>query len=196
MFDIFTSRIVKKSLNVVCAQCTYLYNNTAMCAQCTYSYNNTAVCAHFTYSTLQVYQRSNSQVRHIPPKMSDKFESQHSLRIFAESGVKHQKSINQSHPLTCWSWADNQIIFATCFKNKFESQHSLSPTIWSDIMVFLGRTWEWIFKDFFFTFLEVNMSNILWTMRICKHTFFPVCRMCGVWSLIHLECTVYYNIIM
>ena len=25
-----------------------------------------------TYSTLQVYQRSNSQVRHIPPKMSDK----------------------------------------------------------------------------------------------------------------------------
>jgi hypothetical protein len=31
------------------------------------------------YSTLQVYQRSNSQVRHIPPKMSDKFESQHSL---------------------------------------------------------------------------------------------------------------------
>ena len=31
------------------------------------------------YSTLQVYQRSYSQVRHIPPKMSDKFESQHSL---------------------------------------------------------------------------------------------------------------------
>ena len=31
------------------------------------------------YITLQVYQRSNSQVRHIPPKMSDKFESQHSL---------------------------------------------------------------------------------------------------------------------
>jgi hypothetical protein len=42
----------------------------------------------------------------------------------------------------------------------------------------LGRTWEWIFKDFFFTFLEVNMSNILWSMRICKRTFFPVCRMC------------------
>ena len=32
-----------------------------------------------SYSTLQVYQRSNSQVRHIPPKMSDKFGSQHSL---------------------------------------------------------------------------------------------------------------------
>ncbi len=31
------------------------------------------------YSTLQVYQRSYSQVRQIPPKMSDKFESQHSL---------------------------------------------------------------------------------------------------------------------
>ena len=30
------------------------------------------------YSTLQVYQWSYSQVRHIPPKMSDKFESQHS----------------------------------------------------------------------------------------------------------------------
>jgi hypothetical protein len=51
----------------------------------------------FTYSTLQVYQRSYSQVRHIPPKMSD----------------------------------------------KFESQHSLSPTIWSDILVLVehfGRT--------------------------------------------------------
>jgi hypothetical protein len=30
---------------------------------------------HSIYSTLQVYQRSYSQVRHIPPKMSDKFES-------------------------------------------------------------------------------------------------------------------------
>jgi hypothetical protein len=49
------------------------------------------------YSTLQVYQRSYSQVGHIPPKMSD----------------------------------------------KFESQHSPSPTIWSDIV-------EWIFKDFFY----------------------------------------------
>jgi hypothetical protein len=46
-----------------------------------------------TYSTLQVYQRSYSQVRHIPPKMSD----------------------------------------------KFESQHSLSPTIWLDILVLVGR---------------------------------------------------------
>ena len=62
-----------------------------------------------TYSTLQVYQRSYSQVRNIPPKMSD----------------------------------------------KFESQHSLSPTIWSDI-------WSDVrvdIKRFFFTFLEVNMPN-------------------------------------
>ena len=59
-----------------------------------------------------MYQRSNSQVRYIPPKMSD----------------------------------------------KFESQHSLSPTIWSDILV--GRVRVDI-KRFFFTFLEVNMSNIL-----------------------------------
>jgi hypothetical protein len=31
----------------------------------------------------------------------------------------------------------------------------------------------------FFTFLQVNTSNILWSMRICKRTFFPVCRMSG-----------------
>ena len=31
----------------------------------------------------------------------------------------------------------------------------------------------------FFTFLEVIMSNILLSMRICKRTFFPVCRMSG-----------------
>ena len=44
-------------------------------------------------------------------------------------------------------------------------------TFWSDVRVDIKR--------FFFTFLEVNMSNILWSMRICKRTFFPVCRMCG-----------------
>ena len=59
--------------------------------------------------------------------------------------------------------------------DKFESQHSLSPTIWSDIVV--GR--ESGYLKIFFTFLEVNMSNILWSMRICKRTFFPVCRMSG-----------------
>ena len=70
------------------------------------------VSHHFTYSTLQVYQRSYSQVGHIPPReMSD----------------------------------------------KFESQHSLSPTIWSDIVV--GR--ESGYLKIFFKFLEVNMSNIL-----------------------------------
>jgi hypothetical protein len=47
-----------------------------------------------------VYQRSNSQVRHIPPKMSDK----------CPTNVRQMS-------------------------NKFESQHSLSPTIWSDILV-------------------------------------------------------------
>ena len=36
---------------------------------------------------------------------------------------------------------------------QFESQHSLSPTIWSDVRVEIKR--------FFFTFLEVNMSNSL-----------------------------------
>jgi hypothetical protein len=85
----------------------------------------TIVGSQDNYSTLQVYQRSYSQVRHIPPKMSD----------------------------------------------KFESQHSPSPTIWSNARVDIKR--------FFFTFLEVNMSNILWSIRICKRTFFPVCRMCG-----------------
>jgi hypothetical protein len=45
----------------------------------------------------------------------------------------------------------------------------LSLTIWSDIVV--GR--ESGYLKIFFTFLEVNMSNILWSMR----TFFPVCRM-------------------
>ena len=59
--------------------------------------------------------------------------------------------------------------------DKFESQHSPSLTIWSDILV--GR--ESGYLKIFFTFLEVNMSNILWSIRICKRTFFPVCRMSG-----------------
>jgi hypothetical protein len=61
--------------------------------------------------------------------------------------------------------------------DKFESQHSLNPTIWLDIVVVVGR--ESGYLKIFFTFLEVNMSNILWSMRICKRTFFPVCRMYG-----------------
>ena len=47
----------------------------------------------------------------------------------------------------------------------------LGRTFWSDVRVDIKR--------FFFTFLEVKISNILWSMRICKRTFFPVCRMCG-----------------
>jgi hypothetical protein len=55
------------------------------------------------YSTLQVYQRSNSQVRHIPPKMSDKFESQHSLSstIWSDILVGHF-----GLGRTFWSWSD------------------------------------------------------------------------------------------
>jgi hypothetical protein len=53
--------------------------------------------------------------------------------------------------------------------DKFESQHSLSPTIWSDIVVVR----ESGYLKILFTFLEVNMSNILWSMRIYKCTFFP-----------------------
>jgi hypothetical protein len=44
--------------------------------------------AYLMYSTLQVYQRSYSQVRHIPPKMFDKFESQHSLSPTIWSDVR------------------------------------------------------------------------------------------------------------
>ena len=43
----------------------------------------------------------------------------------------------------------------------------------SDYLV--GRESEYL--KIFFTFLEVNMSNILWSMRICKRILFPVCRM-------------------
>ena len=60
--------------------------------------------------------------------------------------------------------------------DKFESQHPLTPSIWSDIVgafrVF-GRTWEWIFKDFFLHFSRWACQ----TLCICKRTFFPVCRM-------------------
>jgi hypothetical protein len=50
--------------------------------------------------------------------------------------------------------------------DKFESQHSLSPTIWSDILVLVGHFGRTFWSDvrvdikrFFFTFLEVNMST-------------------------------------
>jgi hypothetical protein len=52
------------------------------------------------YSTLQVYQRSYSQVRHIPPKMSYKFESQHSLSPTIWSDVRVEiKSIHLTSDL-------------------------------------------------------------------------------------------------
>ena len=54
---------------------------------------------------------------------------------------------------------------------------SSPTTIWLDIVVVVGR--ESGYLKIFFTFFEVNMSNILWSMRICKRTFFPVCRMSG-----------------
>jgi hypothetical protein len=51
--------------------------------------NHRMICYIFTsfffsnwYSTLQVYQRSYSQVGHIPPKMSDKFESTLSKSVY------------------------------------------------------------------------------------------------------------------
>ena len=50
-------------------------------------------------------------------------------------------------------------------------------TSWVDSEYLIGR--ESGYLKFFFTFLEVNMSNILWSMCICKRTFFPVCRMSG-----------------
>jgi hypothetical protein len=105
--------------------------------------------------------------------------------IHLEESAVHSKCINDQT-------LRSDILLPKCPTNvremsdKFESQHSLCPTIWStfwsDILVLVGhfgRTWEWILKYFLFTFLEVNMSNILWSMRICKRTFFPVCRMCG-----------------
>jgi hypothetical protein len=94
-------------------------------------------------SPLKVHQRSYSQVGHIPPKMSD----------------------------------------------KFESQHSLSPTIWSDIVV--GRESGYL-KIFFY--ISRGEHVILWSMRICKRTFFPVCRMSGYVNLypsVFLLCTIF-----
>jgi hypothetical protein len=64
--------------------------------------------------------------------------------------------------------------------DKFESQHSLSPTIWSDILVLVGhfgRTWEWILKDFFLHFPR-------W---ICQ-TFCDRCVFVSVLSFRCVEC--------
>jgi hypothetical protein len=113
--------------------------HVALYTRCQYTHinkNRSITCFTGKYGTLQVYQRSYSQVGHIPPKLSDSL----------------QRNVRQ-----IWK--------STLSKSDYLVGHR-------------GRTWEWIFKDFF-TFLEVNMSNILWSMRICKRTFFPVCRMSG-----------------
>ena len=83
--------------------------------------------------------------------------------------------------------------------NKFNPYIQYTPSV--STIILSGRTyssqnvrqiWESTLSKFdylvghesgylkiFFTFLEVNMSNILWSMRICKRTFFQVCRMSG-----------------
>jgi hypothetical protein len=46
----------------------------------------------------------------------------------------------------------------------------------------------------FITLLEVNMSNILWSMHICKLTFFPVCRMSdyvNTLASVFLSCNIF-----
>ena len=78
-----------------------------------------------------------------------------------------------------------QIWESTLSKSDYLVGHfGLGRTLWSDVRVEIKR--------FFFTFLEVNMSNILWSMRICKRTFCPVYRMCGyVNTLVHFYLAPY-----
>jgi hypothetical protein len=95
---------------------------------------------------------------------------------------------------SCWEKCDVKCAYTV--HSKCINDHTLRSDIFlpkcptnlrvNTLWVWLfGRTfWSWSdvrvdIKRFFFTFLEVNMSNILWSMRICKRTFFPVCRMCG-----------------
>ena len=56
--------------------------------------------------------------------------------------------------------------------NKFESTLSKSDYL-------VGRESGYLKIFFAKKILEVNMSNILWSMHICKRTFFAVCRMFG-----------------
>ena len=82
----------------------------------------------YMYSTIQVYQRSNSQVRHIPPKMSDKFASQHSLS-----------------PPTYSSQNVRQICESTLSKSDYLVGHfGLGRTIWSDVRVDIKRFFFYI----------------------------------------------------
>jgi hypothetical protein len=85
--------------------------------------------------------------------------------------------------------------------DKFESQHSLSPTIWSDILVGhfgLGRTWEWILKDFFLHFSRW-IKNTLGYLR--TRTFYTPERKyaykyasitkCLTWFYLHIYAAKY-----
>ena len=88
IWDVYTMRIVASCaiLHRSDMRCIHSKNCCIMChptsdVRCIHNENCCIMC-HPTYSTLQVYQRSYSQVRHIPPKMSDKFESQHLVRLF------------------------------------------------------------------------------------------------------------------
>ena len=90
-----------------------------------------------------------------------------------DSNTVHSKCIND-HTLRSDIFLPKCPTHSREMSDKFESTLSKSHYL----VGHRGRTWEWIYKDLF-TFLEVDMSNILWSMRICKRTFFPVCRMSG-----------------
>ena len=99
---------------------------------------------------------------------------QGSLDEYLPSKVQYTPSVSTiilSGP-TYSSQNVQQIWESTLSKSDYLVGHfCLGRTFWSDVRVDIKR--------FLFTFLEVNMSNILWSMCICKRTFFPVCRMCG-----------------
>jgi hypothetical protein len=69
---------------------------------------------------------------------------------------------------TFWSWSDILV-----------GHFGFGRTIWSDVRVDIKR--------FFFTFLEVNMSNILWSMRICKFFYCSILHICSKYCSSHLS---------
>jgi hypothetical protein len=110
---------------------------------------STIILSGLTYSTLQVYQRSYSQVRH----------------------TVHSKCIND-HTLR------SDIFLPKCPTNVRQIWESTLSK--SDYLVGyrgLGRTWEWIFKDFFLHFSR-------W---ICQ-TFCDRCVFVSVLSFRCVEC--------
>ena len=82
--------------------------------------------------------------------------SSHKLYLHVYVATVHSKCIND-HTLRSDIFLPKCPTHSREMSDKFESQHSLSPTILSDIVV--GR--ESGYLKIFFTFLEVNMSNIL-----------------------------------